>query len=182
MNRCSHHLATPKNQKSSSRSTAFGEHVVPDGIWNRGTSRYSEVPRTHWEWTYVASSEKSCFDFARGEESRSTVWLCFWFIHEVTAKKLKSSFNVTFTRANRTIKARIDAMTFENIQPYFNALQIIRDSSPEIVSEPGRIVVCDESPLHQQTEKVTIVWLLFCYLAYYFRESCLKRFSRQLKE
>ena len=62
--------------------------------------------------------------------------------------KFKSSFNVIFTRANRTIKARIDALTFENIQPYFDALQVILAASPEIVSEPGRIVVCDESPLH----------------------------------
>ena len=53
---------------------------------------------------------------------------------------------------------------FENIQPYFNALQIIRDASPEF--EPGRIVVCHESPLHQLTEKVTIVLLLFYYLAH----------------
>jgi hypothetical protein len=72
-------------------------------------------------------------------------------------KKLKSAFNVTFSRANRTVKARIDAMTYENIPPFFHALQVIREASPEIVSEPGRIVVCDESPLHQQTEKVIIV-------------------------
>ncbi len=74
-------------------------------------------------------------------------------------KKLKPAC-VTFSRANRTVKARIDAMTFENIQPFFHALQVIREASPEIVSEPGRIVVCDESPLHQQTEKVIIVRLL----------------------
>ncbi len=48
-------------------------------------------------------------------------------------------------------------MTFENIQPFFHALQVIREPSSEIVSEPGRIAVCDESPLHQQTEKVVIV-------------------------
>ena len=72
-------------------------------------------------------------------------------------KKLKSVFNVTFSRANRTVKARIDAVTFENIQPFFHAFQVIREASPELVSEPGRIVVCDESPLHQQTEKVIIV-------------------------
>jgi hypothetical protein len=74
-------------------------------------------------------------------------------------KKLKAAFNITFSRANRTVKARIDAMTFENNQPIFHALQVsIREASPEIVSEPGgRIVVCDESPLHQQTEKVIIV-------------------------
>jgi hypothetical protein len=70
-------------------------------------------------------------------------------------KKLKSAFSVTFSRANRTVKARIDAMTIENIQPFFHALQVIREASHEIVSEPGR--VCDESPLHQQTEKVIIV-------------------------
>ncbi len=50
-------------------------------------------------------------------------------------------------------------MTFENIQPFFHALQVIREAlSPElIVSEPGHIVVCDESPLHLQTNKVVIV-------------------------
>ena len=72
-------------------------------------------------------------------------------------KKLKASFNVVFARANRTIKARTDALTVENIQPYFDAIRVIQQASPEIVSEPGRIVVCDESPLHQQTEKVIIV-------------------------
>ena len=45
-------------------------------------------------------------------------------------KKLKSVYNVTFSRANRTVKARIDAMTFENIQPFFQALQVIRDGKP----------------------------------------------------
>ena len=44
-------------------------------------------------------------------------------------KKLKAVFNVSFSRANRTVKARIDAMNFENIQPFFHALQVIREAT-----------------------------------------------------
>jgi hypothetical protein len=47
--------------------------------------------------------------------------------------KLKS-YNFWIKLPYYIIITGIDAMTFENIQPYFHAFQIIREASPERVS------------------------------------------------
>ena len=40
------------------------------------------------------------------------------------------------------------------MRPFFAALAAILQNFPLLVSEPGRIAATDESPLHQQTEKL----------------------------
>jgi len=69
-------------------------------------------------------------------------------------KTLKDDFDVTFAAANRTSSARVASLTVEHIGPFFDQMRIFHAAAPELVEEPGRLVVLDESPLWSQTEKV----------------------------
>ena len=67
-------------------------------------------------------------------------------------KTLKDDFDVTFAAANRTSSARVASLTVEHIGPFFDQMRIFHAAAPELVEEPGRLVVLDESPLWSQTE------------------------------
>jgi hypothetical protein len=71
-------------------------------------------------------------------------------------KTLKDDFDVTFAAANRTSSARVASLTVEHIGPFFDQMRIFHAAAPELVEQPGRLVVLDESPLWSQTEKVII--------------------------
>jgi hypothetical protein len=71
-------------------------------------------------------------------------------------KTLKDDFDVTFAAANRTSSARVASLTVEHIGPFFDQMRIFHAAAPELVEEPGRLVVLDDSPLWSQTEMVII--------------------------
>jgi hypothetical protein len=62
-------------------------------------------------------------------------------------KTLKDDFDVTFAAANHTSSARVASLTEEHIGPFFDQMIIFHVAAPELVEEPGRLVVLDESPL-----------------------------------
>jgi hypothetical protein len=65
--------------------------------------------------------------------------------------------DVTFAAAlNRTSSVRVASRTEEHIGPFFDQMRRFHAVAPELVEEPGRLVVLDESPLWSQTEKVII--------------------------
>jgi hypothetical protein len=70
-------------------------------------------------------------------------------------KTLKDDFDVAFAATNRTSSAFVASLTVEHIGPFFDQMRIFH-AAPELVEEPGRLVVLDESPLWSQTEKVFI--------------------------
>jgi hypothetical protein len=61
-------------------------------------------------------------------------------------KTLKDDFDVTFAAANRTSSARVVSLTVEHIGSYFDQMRIFHAAAPELVDEPRRLVVLDESP------------------------------------
>lgn len=61
---------------------------------------------------------------------------------------------IYFGTPNATSKARIDAHSVAVMSPYFASLQRTFTRHPILLQEPQRICALDESPLHQQTQKI----------------------------
>jgi len=76
-----------------------------------------------------------------------------------TYRDLKVSLRekgIKFGTAVSTSDARMKANNVEHLKVFFDKLDLAYKAHPEFLIEPGRIVTLDESPLHQQSEKLKI--------------------------
>ena len=71
-------------------------------------------------------------------------------------QKLKDQCRVKFGTAISTSDARMKANNVRTLTGFFDKLDAIYKLHPLLNLEPGRIAVVDESPLHQQSEKLKL--------------------------
>lgn len=70
-------------------------------------------------------------------------------------RKRLTAMGVKFGRGLSTSEARMRARSVEHLSGFYNTLKSILEKYPEL-SELGRLVALDESPAHQQTEKLKL--------------------------